>query len=125
MIVAHFHDKVIQQGKGFNINELRSNGFWISGINRVVASYIRNCIICIKFRRPVEEQKMADLPSNRVYPSPLFLYTGMDCFGRIYVKVGQRMHKRYGLLLTCLCSRAVDMEVLNDMTTDSFINALC
>ncbi len=32
--------------------------------------------------------------------------------------------KRYGLLLTCLCSRAIHLEIIDDMTTDSFINAL-
>ncbi len=124
MIVAYFHDKVMHQGKGFTLNEIRSNGFWIPGINRIVASYIRSCVICRKHRRPVEEQKMADLPSERVDPSPPFMYTGMDCFGPFFVKSGRSMHKRYGLLLTCLCSRAVHVEMLNDMTTDSFINAL-
>ncbi len=124
MIVAYFHDKVMHQGKGFTLNEIRSNGFWIPGINRIVTSYIRSCVICRKHRRPVEEQKMADLPSERVDPSPPFMYTGMDCFGPFFVKSGRSMHKRYGLLLTCLCSRAVHVEMLNDMTTDSFINAL-
>lgn len=32
--------------------------------------------------------------------------------------------KRYGLLLTCLCCRAVQIEMLDDMSTDSFINSL-
>ena len=31
--------------------------------------------------------------------------------------------KRYGLLLTCLCSRAIHLEMLDDMSTDAFINA--
>nr|XP_055045825.1 uncharacterized protein LOC129431793 [Misgurnus anguillicaudatus] len=124
MIVAHFHNKVAHQGKGFTINEIRSNGFWIPGINRVVTSYIRSCVICRKHRRPVEEQKMADLPLERVNPSPPFMHTGMDCFGPFFIKQGRSVHKRYGLLLTCLCSRAVHIELLNDMTTDSFINAL-
>ncbi len=59
MIVAHLHDKAMYQGKGFTLNEIRSNGFWIPGINRIVTSYIRSCIICRKHRGPVEEQKMA------------------------------------------------------------------
>lgn len=67
---------------------------------------------------------MADLPPERVDPSPPFLYTGMDCFGPFSVKSRRNVQKRYGLLLTCLCSRAVHIELLNDLTTDSFINAL-
>ncbi|XP_039524444.1 uncharacterized protein LOC120477094 [Pimephales promelas] len=48
----------------------------------------------------------------------------MDCFGPFYTKQGRKTHKRYGLLFTCLCSRAVHVEMLEDMTTDAFINAL-
>lgn len=51
------------------------------------------------------------------------MYCGMDCFGPFYVKEGRRELKRYGLLFTCLCSRAVHIELLDDMTADAFINA--
>ena len=56
--------------------------------------------------------------------APPFTYCGMDCFGPFYVKEGRKELKRYGLLLTCMCSRAVHVEMLDDMTTDAFINAL-
>ena len=32
--------------------------------------------------------------------------------------------KWYGLLFTCMASRAVHIETLNSLTTDAFINAL-
>lgn len=38
LIIAHCHEKVKHQGKGFTINEIRSNGYWILGMNRAVAS---------------------------------------------------------------------------------------
>ncbi|KAK0130926.1 Beta-1,3-galactosyltransferase 2 [Merluccius polli] len=67
MIIADCHEKVKHQGKGFTMNEIRANGFWIPGLNKVVASYIRQCVICRKHRRPTEEQRMADLPSERFW----------------------------------------------------------
>lgn len=67
---------------------------------------------------------MADLPRERMESAPPFTYTGMDCFGPFYVKEGRKELKRYGLLFTCLCSRAVHIELLDDMTSDAFINAL-
>lgn len=67
---------------------------------------------------------MADLPQDRVEPSPPFTYVGMDCFGPFAVKRGRSETKRYGLLLTCLCSRAIHIELLDDMTTDALINGL-
>lgn len=124
MIIADCHEKVKHQGKGFSMNEIRSNGFWIPGLNKVVASSIQQCVICRKQRRPTEEQRMADLPTSRVDPSPPFSYCGMDCFGPYLVQQGRSTHKRYGLLFTCFCSRAVHIEMLTDLSTDSFINGL-
>ncbi|XP_028425847.1 uncharacterized protein LOC114549652 [Perca flavescens] len=67
---------------------------------------------------------MADLPPNRVDPSPPFSFCGMDCFGPFLTKQGRKEHKRYGLIFTCLSSRAIHIEILEDLTTDAFINAL-
>lgn len=67
---------------------------------------------------------MADLPSDLVEPTPPFTYSGMDCYGPFHTKRGHKEQKRYGLLFTSLCSRAVHIEILEDMTTDAFTNAL-
>lgn len=124
MIISQCHANVKHQGKGLTINEIRSEGYWISGISRAVASHVHHCVICRKLRRPTEEQRMADLPSERSSPSPPFTYCGMDCFGPFIIKQGQKEHKRYGLLFTCFSSRAIHIEMLDDMSTDAFINSL-
>ena len=67
---------------------------------------------------------MANLPQDRVEPSPPFTFSGMDCFGPFIIKEGRKQLKRYGLLFTCMSSRAVHLEALDDMSTDAFINAL-
>ena len=118
MIIADCHEKVKHQGKGFTMNEIRSDGFWIPGMNRVVA-FFQQCVICRKHRRPTEEQRMADLPSERVDPSPPFSYCGMDCFDPFIVKQGRNTYKRYGLLFTCFFSRAIHIEMLKDLSTSS------
>jgi hypothetical protein len=124
MIIVHCHEKAKHQGKGMTINEIRSKGYWISGIGRAVASHLRQCVMCRKLRRHTEEQRMADLAPERLDPSPPFTYCGMDCFGPFYTKKGRRVCKRYGLLFTCFSSRAIHIEMLEDMSTDSFINGL-
>lgn len=86
MIIAHHHEQVKHQGRGITINEIRLNGYWIPGMNRAVASYVHQCVKCRKLRGSVEEQRMADLPSERVDPSPPFTYCGMDCFGPFFYK---------------------------------------
>ncbi|KAK7884949.1 hypothetical protein WMY93_028072 [Mugilogobius chulae] len=124
LLIDHYHQQAKHQGRGMTINELRSNGIWILGCSQAVSSFIYNCVKCRKFRRRTEEQKMANLPSERMETTPPFTYCGMDCFGPFYIKEGRKELKRYGLLFTCLCSRAVHIELLDDMSTDAFLNSL-
>jgi len=68
-------------------------------------------------------QRMADLPPERVTAdSALFLNTGCDCFGPFLCKVGRAEVKRYGLVCTCLAVRAIHIEMLDSLSTDSFLN---
>ena len=124
LLIAHNHERTKHQGKGFTINEIRASGYWIPGMSRAVASYIQQYVVCRKLRRAAEGQRMSDLPVERVEPSPPFTYCGMDCFGPFTTTQGRKQHKRYGLLFTCFCSRAIHIEMLEDMSTDNFINAL-
>ncbi|XP_026066740.1 uncharacterized protein LOC113048964 [Carassius auratus] len=124
LLIKHFHEKVQHQGRGMTINEIRSNGIWILGCSSEVSSLIYKCIKCRKLRKCNQEQRMADLPPERMEATPPFTYSGMDCFGPFYVKEGRKELKRYGLLFTCMCSRAVHLEVLDDLSTDVFLNAL-
>ncbi|KAK0139227.1 hypothetical protein N1851_024154 [Merluccius polli] len=34
LIIAHNHEKTKHQGKGFTPNKIRSNGYWIPGMNQ-------------------------------------------------------------------------------------------
>ncbi len=124
LIIAHCHERVNHQGKGFTMNEIRSNGYWIPKLSQTVASYIRQCVFCRKQRRPVEGQKMRDLPTERMEHSPPFTYCGMDVFGPFLTKQARKEYKRYGLLFTCFYSRAIHVEMLEDLSTDTFINGL-
>ncbi len=71
------------------------------------------------------EQKMADLPTERIVPDlPPFTHVGEDYFGPIDVKTGCEILKRYGVLFPCMASRAIHPEVAYSLDTDSCINAL-
>ena len=120
LIIGHFHEKVRHQGKGITMNEIRSNGLWVRGLSAAVSSQIHKCVRCRRQRRSTEGQKIADLPQERVESTPPFMYCGMDCFGPFIVREGRKDLKRYGVIFTCMSSRAVRIEELDDMTTDAF-----
>lgn len=124
LIMRHFHERTEHSGRGMTINEIRSNGYWIIGCSSAVSWLIAKCVTCRKLRGNLQEQKMANLPVDRISPAPPFSYCGVDFFGPWIVKEGRREVKRYGSLFTCMASRAVHVETANSLTTDSFINAL-
>ena len=53
-----------------------------------------------------------------------FTYTGVDVFGPWYIREGRKHVKRYGCIFTCMASRAIHLETMNSIDTDSFICAL-
>ena len=73
---------------------------------------------------------MANLPEERLIPGqPPFTSVGVDVFGPWNVTTRKTRgsivnSKRWAALFTCLVTRAVHIEVLEEMSSLSFINAL-
>lgn len=124
LIVRHNHAIAGHSGVEYVLSIIR-NKFWIVKARVVVKKILRECFDCRRRQAPVGQQRMADLPKDRVTPNkPPFSFVGVDCFGPFIVRRGRSDVKRYGVLFTCLAIRAVHIEVAHSMDTDSFINAL-
>lgn len=124
LLVHDIHVKAAHAGRTMIIHRVREAGYWIMGVRRVTSAVIGNCVECKRQNAKAENQQMADLPSDRVSESPPFSHCGMDCFGPFTVRENRKTMKRYGLIVTCLASRAIHLEVLEDMSTSSLINGL-
>ena len=85
LLARHYHEKALHQGKGIILNEIRSSGYWIIGGGSVLSRLIHECVTCRMLRAKVQEQKMADLPADRLTPTPPFTYCAGDYFGPWYV----------------------------------------
>ena len=106
------------------LNEVRNSGFWVLHGSSAVRKLISQCVLCRLLRGKSGEQKMSDLPSDRMQEAPPFTYCAVDYFGPFYIKDKRKEVKRYGSLFACLASRAVHIEVMDSLDTDSFIMAL-
>ena len=72
---------------------------------------------------------MSDLHLDRTEPGSAFSYVGVDVFGPWQVisrrtRSSQASAKRWAVLFTCLSIRAVHIEVVDEMSSSAFINAL-
>ncbi len=123
LLVTHHHQQCEHQGRGITLNHIRSSGYWIIGVTSLINHHIHQCVKCRRWRSFPQRQKMADLPKDRLEPAPPFTYSAVDCFGPWLIKDGRREVKRYGMLFTCMASRAIHLEVANSLDTNSFLNA--
>ncbi|KAI3374627.1 hypothetical protein L3Q82_021202, partial [Scortum barcoo] len=129
LLVRHYHEKVKHQGRVFTEGSIRTAGYWIIGAKRCINSILSKCVVCKKLCGRTAEQKMADLPPDRLSTEPPFTYVGLDVFGPWIVTTrrtrgGQVNSKRWAVLFTCMTTRAVHIELIESMETSSFINAL-
>nr|XP_034339039.1 uncharacterized protein LOC117693077 [Crassostrea gigas] len=129
LLIRHYHCEVKHQGRHFTAGALRDAGFWIVGERRLISSLLYKCVIFRKLRGKQEQQLMSDLPEDRVSPNPPFSSVGIDKFGPWSVvtrktRGGQANSKRWALLFTCLSTRAIHIEVIEELSSSSFINAL-
>ena len=129
LLARHFHEKVFHQGRHFTEGSIRAAGYWFTGCRRLVSSLISQCVKCRKLRGNYCCQKMADLPADRLEPGPPFSNVGVDAFGPWKIvsrrtRGGIANSKRWGIIFTCLVTRAVHIEVVDSMSSSAFINAL-
>ena len=124
LIIRYFHKRSAHFGQEYVLARIRER-FWIMQARPSVRRIIRSCFDCKRRCGKPGKQKMADLPEDRVTADkPPFSFVGIDCFGPFLVKRGRCIVKRYGIIFTCLTIRAIHLEILHSMDTDSFINAL-
>jgi len=124
LLIKHYHEIGRHCGQETVLNELRQR-YWILDARSAVRSAWNACNLCrIRRSNPVVPE-MGMLPTNRVVPSQRpFTFTGVDYFGPMYVTVRRRREKRYGVIFTCLATRAIHLELAASLTTDSCIMAI-
>lgn len=124
LLAKSIHVLVGHLGRESTLATLR-NKYWIVKGNSLVRKMIKNCLTCRKFQAKPMQQQMSELPNVRINgDEPAFTHVGLDYFGPFEITCSRKKVKRYGVIFTCLSSRAIHLEVAYSLDTDSFINAL-
>ncbi|GFS92152.1 integrase catalytic domain-containing protein [Trichonephila clavipes] len=121
--IAHLH-----AGPTLLAHVLRQS-HWIVGSRKLINKCIRKCLKCNKFKTSTTTpQLMGILPKHRVTLERPFFSCGIDYAGPVLIKCnkgrGTKSTKGYIALFVCLATKAVHIEGVGDLTTDSFIAAL-
>ncbi len=100
--------------------------WWIPKMRQTVKKVVNRCMTCKKLQaKPYPEINPPPLPEFRIQESEPFQFTGVDYTGAIPVKlIGSTTAKAYVVLFTCVVTRAIHMEIVDNLKTQSFIHAL-
>ena len=100
---------------------------WIVKLSKIVKKIRFNCATCKKLDKKLGEQIMSPLPMERLKPYPPFFNTCLDLFGPLEIKgeVNKRSKgKSFGVIFTCMYSRAVYCDLSQNYSTDAFLLVL-
>lgn len=121
------HLRALHRGTQITLRILRQQ-FWICRARNLVKQCIQNCVTCTRQRATLSQQQMGNLPEVRIKPARPFACTGIDYAGPFAIRSskgrGQKTHKAYCVLLICLSTCAIHIEVANDYSTNCFLATL-
>ncbi|XP_062716565.1 uncharacterized protein LOC134291988 [Aedes albopictus] len=126
LVARYYHQKLLHAGPQLLISSLREK-FWPLRARNLAGRIVHSCINCFRCRPRATEQVMGDLPAERVSPTLPFLCTGVDLCGPVYYRLPDRKSKpvkAYVALFVCLSIKAVHIELVGDLSTNSFLAAL-
>lgn len=127
LIIQNEHSILLHAGHKMVSNNLRLR-YWIVRGNREIKKIINKCVICHKYKTKISEQVMGSLPYDRVNQSSVFEKVGIDFGGPFYIKQSRvrrsLITKAYIAVFVCFTTKAMHIELISDMKTDTFLAAL-
>ncbi|XP_053953165.1 uncharacterized protein LOC128859969 [Anastrepha ludens] len=121
LIIDFYHRKFHHHHNEIIVNEMRQR-YCVGYLRSMVKECSKRCQMCRNRKAKPQPTQMGSLPVERLSPfTKPFTKPGVDYFGPIDVAVGRRREKRWGVLFTCLTSRAVHIEIAASLSTETFL----
>ena len=123
LVVYAIHEMQLHAGVNATLTAIRQE-YWIPSARRIVRTLLRKCVICQKaVGRPYQAPDPPPLIKARLQEMLPFEVTGVDFTGALYVRDSGREVKVYVCLFTCAVTRAVHLEIVTDLSTETFLQA--
>lgn len=101
--------------------------YHIPRASEMVRKYVHSCMIYFRFLKQQQEFVMGSLSKDRVNLSRAFQHSGVDYAGPITTKAYsgrcKEYLKSYVALFVCLCTKAIHLETVSDLSSESFLAA--
>ena len=126
LFVEYLHRKYLHAGSKVLLGILREK-VWIVNAREVVRKVVRNCVHCFKYNPRLLQQIMGDLPADGFKAQRPFLVSGVDFCGTFYTsyRIQRRApYKTYVAIFVCFSSKAVHIELVSDLSTNTFLLSL-
>ncbi|XP_075157719.1 uncharacterized protein LOC142230985 [Haematobia irritans] len=126
LYAEYLHRKHLHAGPKALLGILRQH-VWVVNGRDLVRKVVRRCVHCFKFKPRLLQQVMGNLPSDRFMAHRPFLVSGVDFCGPFYTSYrirGKPPYKTYVAIFVCFSSKAVHIELVSDLSTNTFILCL-
>ena len=119
------HAQLFHTGVNCTLTAVRQV-YWIPTGRQYVKVLLRCCVICKKHSgKPHKAPDMAPLSKVRLQDMPPFTVTGINFTGALYVRQNHTEGKVYICQFTCATTRAVHLEVVKNLSVETFLLAFC
>lgn len=118
-IIFCYHLKLYHIGVQGLLCYLREK-FWIIKGRRTVKRIISKCSICQRLNARKLDSPPVGLPYDRVRDAAVFEIVGVDLAGPLYTKNNEKV---WICLFTCAVYRAVHLEIVSSLSTETFLLA--
>ncbi|GFW33183.1 uncharacterized protein TNCV_4699991 [Trichonephila clavipes] len=119
-LIIYKHVQLGHAGVQMLMYTLRES-YWILKGRKTIKEVIKTCIICKRFNAKPISVSEGLLPQDRVRDAAVFEIIGLDLAGPLILKNGE---KNWILILTCAVYRAIHLQLLTSVSTESFFLGL-
>ncbi|XP_053381888.1 uncharacterized protein LOC128549324 [Mercenaria mercenaria] len=124
MSIKRTHKQLLHSGVSHTLSQIRHR-YWVPQGRATVRNVLNNCVVCRRLEGgPYKMPQIPSLPKERVTESTPLSRTGLEYFGGVSIKTSERLKKVWVCLFTCLVTRAVHLEMIQDLSANEFIMCL-